>query len=56
MLPSTPTPYDDVFYPGHVYGHTHPNRLATIASLYGMAPVPVARCRVLELAMSRRLG
>jgi SAM-dependent methyltransferase len=49
MLPSTPTPYDDVFYPGHVYGHTHPNRLATIASLYGMAPVPVARCRVLEL-------
>jgi SAM-dependent methyltransferase len=49
MLPSQPTPYDDVFYPGHVYEHTHPNRLATIASLYGMAPVPVVRCRVLEL-------
>ena len=28
---------------------THPDRLATIALLYGMAPRPVDRCRVLEL-------
>ncbi|MFB9269885.1 methyltransferase regulatory domain-containing protein [Bradyrhizobium erythrophlei] len=43
------TPYDEVYYPGHVYGLTHPNHLATIATVYGMKPAPVARCRVLEL-------
>jgi SAM-dependent methyltransferase len=43
------TLYDDVFYPGHVYEHTHPNRLATLATLYGMNPARVERCRVLEL-------
>ena len=49
MTTPPPTLYDDVYYPGHVYEHTHPNRLATQAALYGMAPVPVERCRVLEL-------
>ncbi|MCP3368513.1 class I SAM-dependent methyltransferase [Bradyrhizobium cajani] len=44
-----PTPYDEVYYPGHVYGLTHPNHLATIAAVYGMQPAPVERCRVLEL-------
>ena len=50
-LPSTtgPTSYDEVYYPGHVYGLTHPNHLATIATVYGMQPAPVERCRVLEL-------
>ncbi|MCP1851244.1 MULTISPECIES: class I SAM-dependent methyltransferase [unclassified Bradyrhizobium] len=43
------TPYDEVYYPGHVYGLTHPNHLATIATVYGMQPAPVERCRVLEL-------
>ncbi|MBR0694727.1 class I SAM-dependent methyltransferase [Bradyrhizobium lablabi] len=43
------TPYDDVYYPGHVYGLTHPNHLATIATVYGMQPAPVEHCRVLEL-------
>jgi SAM-dependent methyltransferase len=47
--PVSATPYDDVFYPGRVYEHTHPNRLATLATLYGMSPAPVERCRVLEL-------
>ena len=48
--PSTgPTPYDEVYYPGHVYGLTHPNHLATIAAVYGMQAAPVERCRVLEL-------
>jgi methyltransferase-like protein/2-polyprenyl-3-methyl-5-hydroxy-6-metoxy-1,4-benzoquinol methylase len=46
---SAPTPYDAVSYPGHVYEHTHPNRLAALAKLYGMDPTPVAQCRVLEL-------
>jgi SAM-dependent methyltransferase len=41
--------YDAVFYPGHPFEQTHPDRLATIASLFGMEPAPVDRCRVLEL-------
>ena len=28
---------------------THPDRMATIATLYGMTPVPIKACRVLEL-------
>jgi methyltransferase-like protein/2-polyprenyl-3-methyl-5-hydroxy-6-metoxy-1,4-benzoquinol methylase len=44
-----PTPYDEVYYPGHVYGLTHPNHLATIAAVYGMQPASISRCRVLEL-------
>jgi len=43
------TAYDEVYYPGRVYEHTHPLRLATLARLYGMDPAPVALCRVLEL-------
>jgi SAM-dependent methyltransferase len=41
--------YDQVFYPGHAYDQTHPDRLATLAALYGMEPAPVAGCRMLEL-------
>jgi methyltransferase-like protein/ubiquinone/menaquinone biosynthesis C-methylase UbiE len=48
-LTTGPTPYDEVYYPGHVYGHTHPNHLATIATVYGMQAALVDRCRVLEL-------
>ncbi len=47
--PVTATLYDDVFYPSRVYEHAHPNRLGTLAALYGMNPAPVERCRVLEL-------
>lgn len=43
------TLYDEIHYPGGVFPSTHPEHLATIASLYGMEPVPVDRCRVLEL-------
>src|SRR6478752_1735919 len=46
---SSPTLYDEIPYPGGVFPSTHPEHLATIASLYGMNPVPVDRCRVLEL-------
>src|SRR6185436_9013135 len=44
-----PTPYDELPYPGSAFAQTHPDRLATIATLFGMAPAPVERCRVLEL-------
>ncbi len=47
--PTPPTPYDNVVYPSAVFAQTHPDRLATLAKLFGMTPAPVERCRVLEL-------
>ncbi|HAJ28077.1 MAG TPA: hypothetical protein DCG53_12685 [Syntrophus sp. (in: bacteria)] len=49
MNRANPTPYDHILYPGHSYRQTHPDRLATLATLLGMQPAPVDRCRVLEL-------
>jgi methyltransferase-like protein/SAM-dependent methyltransferase len=43
------TSYDVVPYESNVFAQTHPDRLAVIASLLGMRPAPVNRCRVLEL-------
>ena len=43
------TLYDEVPYPNLPFPQTHPDRLATLATLFGMAPAPVERCRVLEL-------
>jgi hypothetical protein len=42
--------YDAILYPTAPSEGTHPDRLATIATLFGMNPAPVTRCRVLELA------
>jgi methyltransferase-like protein/ubiquinone/menaquinone biosynthesis C-methylase UbiE len=44
------TAYDEVPYTGHPYADSHPERLATMATLFGMKPAPVERCRVLEIA------
>lgn len=41
--------YDDIPYPDISQPYTHPGRLAAIARLLNMRPVPVERCRVLEL-------
>jgi tRNA G46 methylase TrmB len=41
--------YDVVPYPSYPFPQTHPDRLATIATLFGMKPAPVEHCRVLEL-------
>ena len=41
--------YDEVPYESHPYAQTHPSRLATVATLFGLTPPPVAKCRVLEL-------
>lgn len=46
---NAPTVYDAVPYPTGTYAQTHPDRLATIATLFGMSPAPVDRCRVLEV-------
>lgn len=42
--------YDAFAYPGFAYPNTHPDRLAVMAILHGLTPVPVDRCRVLEIA------
>jgi SAM-dependent methyltransferase len=48
---STPatTLYDRVRYRTLPLAQTHPDRLATVAILFGMRPEPVGRCRVLEI-------
>jgi SAM-dependent methyltransferase len=43
------SPYDAIAYPGHPFAQTHPDRLATLAILFGLEPAPPERCRVLEL-------
>lgn len=43
------TDYDKMPYFCSSFSQTHPNRLATIATLFGMSPAPVNKCRVLEL-------
>lgn len=43
------TSYDQILYRGFPYAQTHPDRLATLATLFGMDPAPVEHCRVLEL-------
>ncbi|MEP7214466.1 MAG: class I SAM-dependent methyltransferase [Acidobacteriota bacterium] len=41
--------YDDVPYPSYAFPQTSPDRLATMATLFGMQPAPPNRCRVLEI-------
>ena len=43
------TAYDRVPYPGHPFAQTHPDRLATVATLFGLRPADPASCRLLEL-------
>jgi SAM-dependent methyltransferase len=43
------TAYDRVPYPGHAFAQTHPDRLATVATLFGLRPAAPATCRLLEL-------
>jgi methyltransferase-like protein/2-polyprenyl-3-methyl-5-hydroxy-6-metoxy-1,4-benzoquinol methylase len=46
------TSYDEVPYDSHSFPQTHPDTLATVATLFGMSPAPVGGCRVLELGCS----
>ncbi|MGL6097890.1 MAG: methyltransferase regulatory domain-containing protein [Fimbriiglobus sp.] len=54
-MPETPSisnasnTYDDVPYESHPFAQTHPSRLFTVATLFGLRPAPVQKCRVLEL-------
>jgi SAM-dependent methyltransferase len=42
--------YDQILYPGLPFDESHPDRLATMGTLFGMHPAPPERCRVLEIA------
>lgn len=44
-----PFSYDRLPYPSKFFVQTSPDRLATNAAVFGMEPVPVETCRVLEL-------
>jgi methyltransferase-like protein/cyclopropane fatty-acyl-phospholipid synthase-like methyltransferase len=49
-VPSGPsTSYDDIPYESHPFAQTHPNRLSTIAALFGLKTANLNQCRVLEL-------
>jgi methyltransferase-like protein/SAM-dependent methyltransferase len=41
--------YDEVPYESYSFPQTHPDRMATVATLFALKPAPVERCRVLEL-------
>jgi methyltransferase-like protein/SAM-dependent methyltransferase len=41
--------YDEVSYPVYARPQTHPDRLFTLATLFGMNPTPLDGCRVLEV-------
>lgn len=49
MPDRAPNTYDTVLYPGYAMEQAHPDRLATLATLFGMTPADVSHCRVLEL-------
>lgn len=51
--PAPLTSYDVVPYGATVHPTTHPDRLATIATLFGATPPAVETCRVLELGCAR---
>lgn len=40
--------YDQVLYPSKAFQDTHPDRLATVATLHGLQP-PTGACRILEV-------
>jgi len=44
--------YDQVAYAALPHPGTHPDRLATVATFFGMPPPAVAHCRVLEVGCS----
>jgi 2-polyprenyl-3-methyl-5-hydroxy-6-metoxy-1,4-benzoquinol methylase len=51
-MSNEPTSYDVVPYESQSFVETHPGHLATIATLFGLEPPAIDRCRVLELGCS----
>jgi methyltransferase-like protein/trans-aconitate methyltransferase len=50
--PAALNSYDEVPYKSYPYPQTRPERLAAVATLFGMKPAPVDNCRILELGCS----
>ena len=48
MPDASTTSYDVLPYGDRTFPRTHPHLLATVAMLFGIAPAPPGRCRVLE--------
>ncbi len=48
-MPSRDTTYNDLPYSNNAFWQTHPAHLATMAALYGLEPLDISTCRVLEL-------
>ena len=44
------TAYETVLYRAQPFNQTHPSRLFALATLFGLEPAPLDRCRVLEVA------
>jgi SAM-dependent methyltransferase len=53
LFQPTATSYEEVPYANDPYPASHPDHLATVAKLAGLAPAPPDRCRVLELGCAR---
>ena len=45
--------YHELVYPEYLHAGFHPERLATMARIFGLNPPPIENCRVLELGCSR---
>src|SRR6188768_765936 len=45
----TSNAYDDLSYESLAYPQSHPDRLATVATLFGLKPARIDDCRVLEI-------
>ena len=49
-MPDRSAPLQErILYPGGAWEHSHPDRIAANARMYGLQPAPIERCRVLEL-------
>lgn len=51
--PQSDYSYDLVLYPNDPFPQSHPDRIATVATLFGMKPAPLNNCRILEMGTGR---
>jgi len=54
-VPSDTTSYDRVPYSSLAFPQTHPDRLATMARIFGVSTPDIAACRVLDQVSSSDL-
>lgn len=52
-MTATANSYDVLPYEGGAFVESHPDRLATLATLFGLNPPPLDHCRVLEVGCAR---